>query len=78
MPCVNPNGEVTEIAKKILQALREGVSLEKVAEQTETPLYRIRMAIRELVEAGLAEQRGQWYVTTETGLSAINKLILVK
>ena len=78
MPCVNPNGEVTEMAKKILLALREGASLEKVAEQTETPLYRIRMAIRELVGAGLAEQKGQWYVTTETGLSAINKPKLVK
>ena len=78
MPCVNPDGEVTEIAKKILQSLREGISLEKVAEHTETPLYRIRMAIRELVDAGLAEQRGQWYVITETGLTAINKLILVK
>ena len=56
MPCVNMNGEITEMAKRILLAMVPGSSLDKVAEQTGTPLYRIRMAARELVEAGFVEQ----------------------
>jgi len=73
MPCVNANGEITEMAKRILLAMVQGSSLDKVAEQTGTPLYRIRMAARELVEAGFAEQKAQSFVTTEAGLAALSK-----
>ncbi|MDR5730723.1 MAG: hypothetical protein RB191_25210 [Terriglobia bacterium] len=73
MPCVNANGEITEMAKRILLAMVESSSLDKVAEQTGTPLYRIRMAARELVEAGFAEQQAQSFVTTEAGLAALSK-----
>ncbi len=73
MPCVNMNGEITEMAKRILLAMVPGSSLDKVAEQTGTPLYRIRMAARELVEAGFAEQKAQSFVTTEAGLAALSK-----
>ncbi len=73
MPCVNTNGEITEMAKRILLAMVESTSLDKVAEQTGSPLYRIRMAARELVEAGFAEQKAQSFVTTEAGLAALSK-----
>ncbi len=73
MPCVNTNGEITEMAKRILLAMVPGSSLDKVVEQTGTPLYRIRMAARELVEAGYANEMAQSFVTTEAGLAALSK-----
>ncbi len=73
MACVDSSGEVTEMARKILAAMTEGAALDKVAEQTGTPLYRIRSAARELVEAGLVEEKSQSYTTTEAGLAALKK-----
>lgn len=75
MPCMNNNGEITEMAKKILTVMTRSASLQEVAEQTETPLYRIRSAARELVEAGFAAEKDQSYVTTEAGLAALNKTV---
>ncbi|MHB1022811.1 MAG: hypothetical protein ACYC46_09815 [Acidobacteriaceae bacterium] len=74
MPCMNSSGEITEMAKKILIAMTSGASLQEIAGQTETPLYRIRSAARELVEAGFAVEKDQNYVTTEAGLAALNKV----
>ena len=72
MPCVNNNGEITEMAKRILLAMTHGAALEDVAEQTGTPLYRIRGAARELVEAGFAEIKDSGYVATKAGLAALS------
>ncbi len=74
MACMNSSGEITEMARKILLAMTQGAPLDKVAEQTETPLYRIRIAARELMEAGFVEERNQSYATTEAGLAALKKV----
>ncbi len=73
MACVNASGEISEAARKILTAMAETVPLSEVAAQTGLPMYRIRSAMRELSEAGLAvELEGGWK-TTETGRNAIER-----
>ena len=67
MPCKGSSGEVTDMARKILAAMAGGAPLSEVAEKTGLPLYRIRSAARELVEAGLAEEKNDAYSVTETG-----------
>ncbi len=74
MPCIDNKGELTEMAGKILAALSERGSLRETAEETGTPLYRVRSAARELVEAGLAQEKDQRYTLTQTGSAALNKV----
>lgn len=71
MACVNATGEITESARQILIALLEAAPLPQVAAQTGLPLYRIRSAMRELAEAGLAVETEDGWKTTETGHNAI-------
>ena len=71
MPCKDSSGELTSIARKILNVMAGGASLSEVAEKTGLPLYRVRSAVRELAEAGLAEEKEQTYVLTEAGYTAI-------
>ncbi len=73
MPCMNNNGEITEMARKILTAMSDSASLPEIAAKTDVPLYRIRGAVRELVEAGLAAEQDQNYVITEIGAAALKK-----
>ncbi|MCL5006159.1 MAG: hypothetical protein M1404_06460 [Acidobacteria bacterium] len=71
MPCKDSSGELTEMARKILAVMADGVPLNEVAEKTGLPLYRIRSAARELAEAGLAQQKNETYVATEAGRAAM-------
>lgn len=71
MPCKDSSGELTSIARKILNVMAGGASLSEVAEKTGLPLYRVRSAVRELAEAGLAEEKEQTCVLTEAGYTAI-------
>ena len=70
MPCVSPDGTVTETAKKVLSAAVEEKSAEEIA-NTGLPLFRVRSSIRELVDAGLIESRNEKYKTTEKGKTKI-------
>jgi len=71
MPCIDSSGHMTEIAAKILAAMADGAPLNEIAEKTDLPLYRIRSGARELVEAGLVETKGEAYVLTEAGQTAL-------
>ena len=73
MPCIDNKGELTEMAGKILASLSQKRSLREAAEETGTPLYRVRSAARELVEAGLAQEKDERYTLTQTGSDALNK-----
>lgn len=73
MACVNPDGEITEAARKILSSMERPVPLAQVADQTGLPMYRIRSAMRELAEAGLAAEAGDEWQVTGAGMAAIRK-----
>jgi Sugar-specific transcriptional regulator TrmB. len=67
MPCVSPDGSVTESAKRVLLAAVEEKSAEEIAKAAGLPLFRVRGSVRELVDAGLIESRNGTYRTTEQG-----------
>ena len=75
MACVNPNGEITDSARQILAAMAHPVPLEQVAEQTGSPLYRIRSAARELAQAGLAAEVQDGWQITASGHKALEKAL---
>jgi len=71
MPCVLPDGSVAPVAKRVLSSAREARSAEDISKDTGLPIYRVRGSIRELMEAGLVEERGGKYQTTEAGRKKI-------
>lgn len=73
MPCMDSRGELTEMARKILAAMDSPSSLDELAGKTGIPLYRIRSAARELVDAGLAEEKEGSYVAADAGRAALAK-----
>lgn len=75
MACVNSNGEITEAARKILFSMKQPVPLTHVEAQTGLPMYRIRSAMRELAEAGLAAEAGGDWQVTGAGMAAIQKTV---
>lgn len=74
MACVNVDGEITQSARQILEAMLQPASLPQIAERTGLPLYRIRSASRELSEAGLAVEVENGWITTDVGRSAIERV----
>ncbi|RJP77197.1 MAG: hypothetical protein C4524_08720 [Candidatus Zixiibacteriota bacterium] len=67
MPCLTSDGRLTESAKEMLQLLDAPRTPDQVAQLIGLPLYRIRASLREMVEAGLVEQRDDHYATLEAG-----------
>ncbi len=72
MACISPDGKPTESGTKMLRALKSNLATpEDIARETGLPLFRVRSGLRELVQAGVAEQDGNTYRITEKGASLI-------
>ena len=71
MACVNPDGTVTASATAILTALRAVATAEQIAPLAGLPLFRVRSALRELVEAGLVVAGDGSYRLSEAGRARI-------
>ena len=72
MACISPDGKPTESGAKMLRALRSGLgSPEEIAKDTGLPLFRVRSGLRELTQAGLANQKNDKYEITEKGAELI-------
>jgi predicted transcriptional regulator len=72
MACVSPDGKPTESGSKMLRALQAGLkSPEEIAKNTGLPLFRVRSGLRELAQAGLADQKEDGYKLSETGAKLI-------
>lgn len=68
MACVTPEGKPTESGRKMLGALKSGVtSPEEVSQTAGLPLFRVRSGLREMVEAGLVEETAKGYQLTDKG-----------
>lgn len=68
MACISPDGKPTESGAKMLRALKSGLlTPEDIAKEAGLPLFRVRSGLRELVQAGIAEQTGNDYHITEKG-----------
>ena len=73
MACVNADGTLTPIAKKVLAALEPPASVIEINQRSEIPLYRVRASVRELADLGMLEEHSELFYITEKG-----KLQLVK
>jgi len=72
MACINPDGKPTESGTKMLRALKSGLgSPEEIAKEAGLPLFRVRSGLRELTQAGLANQKDEKYELTEKGTELI-------
>jgi predicted transcriptional regulator len=71
MACINPDGTLTPTARKVLETLQQPLSLADLARVTGLPLYRIRMSLRELLEAGLLKESHSEYQATPAGLEKL-------
>ena len=72
MACVSPDGKPTESGTNMLRALKSGLgSPEEIAKDAGLPLFRVRSGLRELAEAGLANQKDDRYELTERGAELI-------
>ena len=68
MACISPDGKPTESGTKMLRALQAGSgSPEEIARDTGLPLFRVRSGLRELTQAGLANQKEDRYEVSEKG-----------
>ena len=72
MACISPDGKPTESGSKMLRALQAGLgSPEEIARDTGLPLFRVRSGLRELTQAGLANQKEDRYELSEKGAKLI-------
>lgn len=72
MACISPDGKPTESGTKMLRALQLRLrSPEEIAEEASLPLFRVRSGLRELIQAGLANQKAEEYELTEKGTELI-------
>ena len=68
MACISPDGKPTESGSKMLGALKLGLgSPEEIAKETGLPLFRVRSGLRELTQAGLANQKNDKYQISDKG-----------
>ncbi len=68
MACISPDGKPTESGTKMLRALQVGLGTpEEIARDTGLPLFRVRSGLRELTQAGLANQKEDRYEVSEKG-----------
>jgi len=75
MACISPDGKPTESGTKILRALKSGLgSAEEVAKDAGLPLFRVRSGLRELTQAGLANQKDDKYELSPEGVELLDSL----
>lgn len=67
MACVNADGTISPSAKALIKSLESPLGVEEIAARLGSPLFKVRSSLRELVEAGLVDVRGDQYVATEEG-----------
>jgi predicted transcriptional regulator len=71
VPCVNPDGTITDSARALLKLLEQPAAPEEIAKQLERPLFSVRASLRELVGADMVRAEGGQYVLTERGREAL-------
>lgn len=63
MACVNPDGTLSESARKLLEILAEPHTVEGIAAKSGQPLFKIRSSLREMMAAGYVMQQGEtWQI----------------
>jgi hypothetical protein len=71
MACLQPDGLLTRCGESVLLAMWTPATLEYVAQECRVPLFRVRAASREFLDAGLIKKRGDKYIVTVSGISTM-------
>lgn len=71
MACIDSSGHISESAFLILSAIRKPAAAEEIAALTSLPLFRVRSGLREMVQAGLAEEQSGLFSPSESGKAAL-------
>jgi len=75
MACISPDGKPTESGTKMLRAIKSGLgSAEEIASSAGLPLFRVRSGLRELTQAGLANQKNDKYELSSRGAELVSTL----
>jgi len=75
MACISPDGKPTESGTKMLRALESGLGTpEEIANSVGLPLFRVRSGLRELTQAGLANQKDDKYELSSKGAELLDSL----
>ncbi len=67
MACIRPDGTLEPAARSVLKVLDSPQTVEEIARQLRMPVYRVRMSLRELSEAGLVIGEAEHYRATDAG-----------
>jgi predicted transcriptional regulator len=73
MACVRPDGSLSTSGKLMLTAVATSSTAEEVAGTTGMPLFRVRSALRELIDAGFVSEADGRYNQTEKGADKANQ-----
>lgn len=71
MGCIQPDGLLTRCGEAVLLAMWKPATLEEVAKECGVPMFRVRSAIREFLQAGLVERKQESYVITAQGIKKL-------
>lgn len=67
MACINADGSLTPIAKKVLTALQSPGTAIEISERSGVPLYRVRSSFRELTQLGAMQVANDTYQISDYG-----------
>ena len=71
MACVNPDGTLTSSAKELLKILNIPLTPEEISQRLNRPMFRVRISLREMLEAELISLEEDKYIITEEGTKKI-------
>ena len=67
MACINADGSLTPIARKVLTALQSPGTAIEISERSGVPLYRVRSSFRELIQLGAMQVANEKYQISDYG-----------
>lgn len=73
MACLNSDGSLTPIARRVLTALQTPATVIQINQQTGIPYYRIRASLRELSELELLINNTEVFRITDKGRIMLEK-----
>ena len=66
MACINSDGTLSKSAMGLLRALTETLTQEKISQQLGEPMFKVRLSLREMVNAGfITETDGNYQLTAK-------------
>ena len=71
MACVNPDGTITSSARELLGILNSPLTAEEISQKLNRPMFKVRISLREMLEAELISLDEDRYIITEEGKNKI-------